>query len=143
MGDTHHLDLDLPQLFGIIENHNRPRVRDVRSVGLTNRKAQMSLGSISGLLDYRFDSRIRGVGLESTADDSHRRIPAFEFTRSYGYTTSQALKSHRNSKSNLRGMHPENGVTEMVRRLNFTVGVEDLVGRFKEDHRYADSFGRD
>jgi hypothetical protein len=29
--------------------------------------------------------------------------------------------------------------TEMVRRLNFTEGVEDLVGRFKEDHRHADS----
>ena len=26
----------------------------------------------------------------------------------------------------------ENGVTEMVRRLNFTGSVEDLVGRFKE-----------
>jgi hypothetical protein len=38
---------------------------------------------------------------------------------------------------------PENGVTEMVRRLNFTGSVEDLVGRFKEDHRHADSFRRD
>ena len=37
---------------------------------------------------------------------------------------------------------PQNGVTEMVRRLNFTGSVEDLVGRFKEDHRHADSIGR-
>jgi hypothetical protein len=28
-------------------------------------------------------------------------------------------------------------VTEMVRRLNFTDVLEDLVGRFKEDHRHA------
>jgi hypothetical protein len=29
----------------------------------------------------------------------------------------------------------------MVRRLNFTLVWRDLVGRFKEDHRNADSFG--
>ena len=33
-----------------------------------------------------------------------------------------------------------NGVTEMVRRLNFTLAWRDLVGRFKEDHRDANSF---
>jgi hypothetical protein len=34
---------------------------------------------------------------------------------------------------------PETPTTEMVRRLNFTDDVEDLEGRFKEDHRHADS----
>ena len=31
----------------------------------------------------------------------------------------------------------------MVRRLNFTVVWRILWAGFKEDHRYADSFGRD
>src|ERR1700704_6385637 len=34
-----------------------------------------------------------------------------------------------------------NPVNEMVRRLVSTEGVGDGVGRFMEDHRYADSFG--
>jgi hypothetical protein len=34
----------------------------------------------------------------------------------------------------------KNGATEMVRRLNFALAWRDLVGRFKEDHRNADSF---
>jgi hypothetical protein len=72
----------------------------------------MSLGSISALPDYRFDSRVRRVGLESTTDDSHRRVPAFEFTRYYGYTTSQALKSHRNSESNLHRISLKTGFAE-------------------------------
>jgi hypothetical protein len=43
---------------------------------------------------------------------------------------------------NSLSLFPENGVTEMVRRLIVHLGVVDLVGRLLwEDHRYADSFG--
>ena len=37
----------------------------------------------------------------------------------------------------------KNGVTEMVRRLITRFALGDLEGRFKEDHRHADSLGRD
>jgi hypothetical protein len=49
---------------------------------------------------------------------------------------------HKCSSRHASGL-VQTAFTEMVRRLNFTGSVEDLVGRFKEDHRHADSFRRD
>jgi hypothetical protein len=36
-------------------------------------------------------------------------------------------------------MFLKNGITEMICHLIFALGVSDLAGRFKKDHRHADS----
>jgi len=53
-----------------------------------------------------------------------------------------AAPLYRRITIGLQAKLPKNVTNEIVRRLIFYFEVGDLFGRFKEDHRHADSFGR-
>lgn len=63
---------------------------------------------------------------------------AFGFPPAVISTVRCAVTAEKNGKHRAVA---ENAVNEMVRCLISTPKVGDCVGRFKEDHRYADLFG--
>jgi hypothetical protein len=91
----------------------------------------------------RIDNKIGGRVTGSSESHHPRQLPLSSRTSYAQPRRSSKVSLSASSWSQKLEQHEvgHNPVNEMVRRLISTLMVDDCFGRFKEDHRYADTFG--